>query len=72
MHTETMVHMANQIAIFFSTYPHHEAVAGVAEHLKKFWERRMLEQIYQHVNAGGEGLNPLVIAAVQQLQQVHT
>jgi hypothetical protein len=34
MEAHTMVHNANQIALFFSAYPHEEAVAGVLNHLK--------------------------------------
>ena len=31
----------------------------VAEHIKSFWEKRMLAQIYAHIDAGGEGLDAL-------------
>jgi formate dehydrogenase subunit delta len=45
-----MVHMANQIAIYFASYPPRaEAIAGVADYLKKYWERRMRRQIMQYV-----------------------
>lgn len=62
-----MIHDANQIAAFFSSYPHEEAVAGVTEHFKKFWERRMKDQIKQYVAQGGSGLNELAIEAVKRL-----
>jgi formate dehydrogenase subunit delta len=68
MHTETMVHNANQIALFFAGYPHDEAVAGVADHIKKFWERRMKQQITQYVAEGGAGLHELVVEAVKRLR----
>jgi hypothetical protein len=35
MQSNSMVHRANQIALFFASYPHEEAVAGVTDHLKK-------------------------------------
>ena len=63
-----MIHMANQIALFFATYPHEEAVAGVADHLAKFWERRMKDQIIAYVADGGEGLHALVPEAVKRLK----
>jgi formate dehydrogenase subunit delta len=44
MKTDNMVHMANQIALFFAGYPHDEAVAGVTKHFKDFWERRMKDR----------------------------
>ena len=46
-----MVHNANQIALFFASYPHEEAIAGVTDHLTKFWERRMRQQIDEYVAA---------------------
>ena len=63
-----MVHMANQIALFFASYPHDEAVAGVTDHLQKFWEPRMRKQIIQYVAHGGGGLHELALEAVKHLQ----
>ncbi len=62
-----MVHKANQIALFFASYPRDEAVAGVADHLQKFWEPRMRRQIIDYVAAGGAGLHELVPEAVSRL-----
>ncbi len=67
MTPENMVHMANQIALFFGSYPREEAVAGVADHIAKFWERRMRRQLHEYVAQGGGGLNELVREAVKQL-----
>jgi len=67
MQSDRMIRMANQIAAYFSAYPHDEAVAGVAEHLAHFWEARMLAAIKAHVAAGGEGLHGLVPEAVRRL-----
>ena len=68
MEAENMVHMANQIALFFASYPHDEAVAGVTDHLKKFWEPRMRMQIVEYVAHGGSGLHELALEAVKKLQ----
>ncbi|HEX5228983.1 MAG TPA: formate dehydrogenase subunit delta [Bryobacteraceae bacterium] len=62
-----MVHRANQIALYFASYPHDEAVAGVLDHLKKFWERRMRDEIIAYVAHGGQGLHALALEAVKQL-----
>ena len=62
-----MIHDANQIAAFFASYPREDAIAGVTEHFKKFWERRMKDQIKQYVAQGGSGLNELAIEAVKRL-----
>lgn len=67
MKASTMVHNANQIALFFASYPREEAIAGVTDHLKKFWERRMRDQIVQYVAQGGSGLHDLVVEAVKRL-----
>lgn len=67
MNSEKLVHMANQIAQFFASYPHDEAVAGIADHIEKFWERRLREQLRAHVAAGGAGLRPLVIEAAARI-----
>jgi formate dehydrogenase subunit delta len=62
-----MVHMANQIAQFFASYPREEAVAGVADHIQRFWEKRMWKQLHDYVAGGGGGLHELVLAAVKRL-----
>jgi formate dehydrogenase subunit delta len=67
---DRLVHDANQIARFFSTYPREEALAGVADHIRKFWERRMREKIIHHVAEGGAGMDELAVAAVKQLPPV--
>lgn len=68
MEPERMIHMANQIALFFASYPKDEAVAGITGHFKQFWEPRMRRQIIDYVAKGGGGLNELAIEAVKHLQ----
>jgi len=67
MTDEIMVHKANQIALFFATYPHEEGLPGVVNHLRMFWEPRMRRQIVAYVEAGGAGLHPLAEEAVRLL-----
>jgi formate dehydrogenase subunit delta len=62
-----MVHLANQIALFFASYPREEAVAGVTDHLKRFWEPRMRRQIIEYVANGNGGLHELALEAVKLL-----
>ncbi len=66
---QKLVRMANQIATFFATQPGDTQAAEVAGHLRAFWEPRMLSALYAHVDAGGEGLSPLVLQAVGRLRQ---
>lgn len=68
MVTATQVRMANDIASQFGYLEHDKAVAGIAAHLRQFWEPRMRAQLGEHVASGGEGLDQLVIDAVALLQ----
>ncbi|SMF96251.1 formate dehydrogenase subunit delta [Methylomagnum ishizawai] len=68
MEIENLVKMANDIGNFFSSEPDHEtAVAGVYEHLRKFWDPRMRRAVIQHLGRGGEGLDPLAREAIAKL-----
>lgn len=68
MRVELMIHNANQIALFFASFPKEEAVEGVLEHIRKFWERRMKEQLLTYArDEGGTGLHELVIEASKRL-----
>ncbi len=69
MSPEKLVMMANQIGAFFATQKHTDAVAATADHLKKFWEPRMRRQIVTHLDAGGQGLTPVVRDAVARLRE---
>ena len=59
--------MANQIARFFASYPHPEAVEGVANHIQRFWEKRMRRQLADYIAGGGSGLDDLVLEAVKRV-----
>ncbi len=67
MNPDVMVHKVNQIALFFGSYPHEEAVEGIADHLRKFWEPRMRRQLIQYTQDGGANLHALVPEAVGRL-----
>ena len=67
MHDNHLVKMANQIADFFRLKPEEQAVAGAADHIKKFWDPRMKVKMAEHLAHGGEGLSPLALKAVQQV-----
>ena len=63
-----LIYMANQIGKFFARQEHETAVAGIANHLTKFWDPSMRKKIVHHLSEGGEGLDPLVREAVQRLR----
>ena len=62
----TMVRLANRIGDFFAAFPDRdEAIDGVAQHIRKFWEPRMRRHLYAYLDGPrqGEGLTELVRAA---------
>ena len=65
-HIENLVKMANDIGSFFAAEPDHQlAIHSIADHLKRFWEPRMRRALLAHIDTtGGEGLDPIVQAAV--------
>jgi formate dehydrogenase subunit delta len=65
---DRLVYMANQIGKFFDSQGHDKAVAGVSEHIRKFWDPRMRKQIFAHLDAGGAGLDADVRAALETLK----
>ena len=67
-HDGRLVYMANQIGKFFQSQGHENAVSGVADHIKKFWDPRMLAGIFAHLDAGGAGLDPNVREAIAALR----
>ncbi len=63
-----LVRMANQIADFFAAEPDAKVgVAGVANHIQKFWEPRMRKAIFAAFDAGDTaGMHALVRAALAE------
>jgi formate dehydrogenase subunit delta len=71
MNIERLVTMANDISHYFGAEPDQVAGAvGVADHLKRFWEPGMRKQIVAHLQAGGEGLEPLARVGVERLAEL--
>jgi len=66
---DRLVYMANQIGKFFHSQGNGKAVAGIAEHIKKFWDPRMRTAILAHLDNGGAGLDPDVKDAVMTLKK---
>ena len=68
MKAEHLVHMANQISQFFESQPtRDEAVAGVLDHIKRFWDPRMRDAIIKHAEDGSDALREVARAAVLRL-----
>jgi formate dehydrogenase subunit delta len=69
MSHDKLIHMANQIATFFESKPHAEGVAGVVGHINSYWEPRMRRQLFAMIDAGGDGLKPLVMEAAPKIRR---
>ncbi|MCU0816545.1 MAG: formate dehydrogenase subunit delta [Cypionkella sp.] len=69
MQADKIIRMANQIATFMASKPKAEGVAGCAAHINDFWEPRMRRQLFDLLDAGGEGLHPLVIDAAPMIRR---
>lgn len=68
MSPDKLIYMANQIATFFQSQPKEEARRGLADHINKFWEPRMRDQLLQLITDGHNGLSPIVIEARQEIR----
>ena len=66
---DKLIHMANQIGDFFKSQGPGAVTPGVADHIKKFWDPRMLSNIFAHLDAGGAGLHPEVRDAIELLKK---
>jgi formate dehydrogenase subunit delta len=69
MSPDRLIYMANQIGKFFASQGPEEKVAGIVNHMRKFWDPRMRAAILAHVDAGGGGLDPNVRDAVERLKE---
>jgi formate dehydrogenase subunit delta len=63
------VRLANEISIQFAHLDPADGAARVAKHVHDFWEPRMLRALLAYIDAGGTDLDPLAIAAAEQLRQ---
>ena len=52
---EHLVQMANDIGNFFRSEPERkDGIAGIANHIAKFWTPRMRQKLLDHVKAHGD------------------
>ncbi len=67
MSHDRLAYMANQIGRFFESQKPETAVAGIEDHLLKFWDPRMRRAIVAELAEGRIQLDPLVRDAVERL-----
>ncbi|HLS50655.1 MAG TPA: formate dehydrogenase subunit delta [Burkholderiaceae bacterium] len=68
-----LIQLANRISYFFDAFPNRqEAIDGVADHIRNFWDPRMRRALLQYLEehpsgeADGNRLTPLALEALQQ------
>jgi formate dehydrogenase subunit delta len=66
---EKITRMANDIAKFMESKPHDEGMTLLASHINDFWDPRMRRQLFELLDAGGEGLRPLVLDAAGAIRR---
>lgn len=69
MKTDHLIEMANQIGLFFDSLPdREEALTGIAEHIRKFWEPRMRRALLTELDGAHDdaGFSEIVRAALTQ------
>jgi formate dehydrogenase subunit delta len=65
---DRLVKMANQIALNTGArFDADRAALRTAEHIRKFWTPAMRGQLTDHWRAGGDGLEPVVVSALDAL-----
>ena len=68
MNRARLIHDANEIARYFAAYPREEAIDGIADHIRKFWDPRMRRELLAILGAGEEALHALVREAAARLE----
>jgi formate dehydrogenase subunit delta len=69
MSADRIARMANDIAKFMESKPHDEGLEGLSSHINDFWDPRMRKQLFDLIDAGGEGLRPLVLDAAARIRR---
>jgi formate dehydrogenase subunit delta len=65
---EQLVQMANDIGNFFRAEPQREeAIAGIVNHISRYWTRRMRENLIERLRHGEQGLDELPREALRRL-----
>jgi formate dehydrogenase subunit delta len=75
MNVEHLIEMANQIGEFFASMPDRdEALSGIAEHIRRFWEPRMRRAILAALDdpAASEPMSPIVREALTRAREALT
>jgi formate dehydrogenase subunit delta len=65
---DQLVKMANAIGSFFHAEPdREEAIAGIGNHISKFWTQRMRDKLAAHLKQGNAQLDDLTLEAFHRI-----
>jgi formate dehydrogenase subunit delta len=63
-----LVKMANDIGHFYAAEPVREdAIDGIVNHIRRYWAKRMREQLVEQAQRPNSGLDELTLAAARRL-----
>ena len=67
MNVDNLIRMVNRIGLFFAAMPHRdEAMHDIAQHVRKYWEPRMRQQLFAHIDQNqAAGIDPIVVDALK-------
>lgn len=68
---ENIARMANDIAIFHTSYPAEEGRQMLAEHINKFWPPSMRSRFLDMVTDDPSVFHPLVVESAGMVRCVH-
>jgi formate dehydrogenase subunit delta len=66
---EKLIYMANQIAGFFAAQGEEHAVAGVADHIRKFWDPQMRRELVALAAGDAKDMQDVVRKALPLLKE---
>ena len=69
---EHLIAMANDIADYFRAQGRDAAIAGIANHIKRYWTPRMQAKLNAYLAQGHGGLDELPRAAIERLKAAET
>lgn len=72
MNGDRLLRTLDGLAAFYAAYPEEEAVAGMAAHIRSFWNPRMRAAIAARLRGEAPGLSPLARAALAAAIEVDT
>jgi formate dehydrogenase subunit delta len=68
LHDAAEIRLINKIVVHFGYLPTERAVAEVANHVSRFWDPRMKRRLFELVDSGTTGFDPVAVAAAALLR----